>query len=198
MPLNEPIWSANISAIQALQPPDKFYAWLIKPNSISQEMRKLCTTFHLQLLSQQINTPYKYEANDLQPTLLSQIQNEYLIREIFLYGNTAPWSFGRVAIPATTYAQYKTIFDNLGDNLIGETFLYQAHSAYKISRGDFAYACIDSTCKLHANINAYLPVANRVPKDTSLWARKSIFYVSGYSLLITDILLPTIPEYPLC
>lgn len=148
---------------------DHIYPWLAKPYSVSAIMKKICSALTVQVISQQ----FASATNDEQ-SLLKRSENNSLIRQVVLHGDGVAWSQGRVVVPHATYLQYKNAFDNLGNNLIGETILY-ANSNTK--RSLFEYAKITN-------------------QQETLWARRSVFNLNGFNLMVMEAYLPTIPVYP--
>lgn len=112
-----------------------------------------------------------------------------LIRRICLNGNQHPLTFARVIIPEATYLNYKHELDTLGNAPIGNTILYADST---ITRNEFYFKRIENHDPLFQEIQTLTP-SN--PKEI-YWARRSMFKLPKGHLLISELILNSIPNYP--
>ena len=94
--------------------------------------------------------------------LLNISEYNSFIREVFLLGDKIPLIQARVIAPMRSYIQFKDTLDNLGNKLLGETLLY----AQTYSRSQFQYTKINNEL-----------------------ARRSVFDLQGYTILVQEIFL---------
>jgi chorismate--pyruvate lyase len=159
-----PTWNTNCESLN-LATDNKFLHWLTQPEKLSVALRACCNNLSVKVLKQEIGIAAPDEQDFLEIN-----ETNSLVREVYLCGDAIPLVLARVIVPAATYAKYKNIFDTLGNNLIGEHFLYQHKN---LLRGELHFAAIGD-----------------------LFARRRIFYINNDPILITEIFLPNIPEYP--
>lgn len=112
-----------------------------------------------------------------------------LIRRICLNGNQKPLTFARVIIPELTYLNYKQELDTLGNAPIGNTILYADNT---ITRNEFYFKRIENQDPLYQDIQPLIPANSK----ESYWARRSMFILPKGHLLISELILNSIPNYP--
>lgn len=169
-------------ALLGMRPPPLVLEWLTKPYILSQALRRICQTLSVKVIKQCFMEAFEDEYDVLQ-TNASTLP---LIRQVFLEGDGVLLTYGRVVIPKTTYEQYFSQFESLNNNLIGETLLYKNPDA---TRGAFEYACVNSSHPIAKEVIAFFTDVE------FLWARRSIFSLKSYPLLVTELFLPTLPPY---
>lgn len=156
--------------------------WLTKPYILSRALKQVCQTLTVKVIKQCFMPAFEDEYAVLKmPASVSPF-----IRQVFLEGDGISLTYGRVVIPKTTYEQHFAQFESLNNNLIGETLLYQNPD---VTRGAFEYACVGSSHSIVKEIAMFLP------EFELLWARRSVFSLKSYPLLVTELFLPTLPPY---
>ena len=176
-------WSSSLPSNSEI--PSLFKTWLTRSPQLSTVFKKLCQHLSLQKLQQAWQACFNDEAS----TLALNSAYDCLVREIFLLGDNTAWSFGRVVIPRQTYNHWPNEFDNLDNQPIGESLLYNNPV---VTRSAFSYLMLTARDPLFHNVTQPLNLI-----VDSLWARRSIFHIApNKPLLITDVLLPNIPPYP--
>lgn len=159
-------------------PNPRIVDWLTKPYILSQALRLVCTSLTVRVLSQE-----RSHALDDENAKLNLADNALpLVREVFLEGDGIPFTYGRVVVPPDTYQTYFNDFENLASRPIGETLLYNNPNS---RRSAFEYATIE------IGLLSSLAMFNQI-----LWGRRSIFTLGDSPLLVTEIFLPTLPDYP--
>jgi len=186
------MWVNDISTLNPL-PPAKFRQWMQKPNNLANELRKVCNTLSVKLLSQHFDYALEdeYAALTIEKNFLDDSKICY-IRKIFLEGDGCPFTYGRVVVPKTVYLHYQQKFDGLGTRLIGETLLYNDPTT---RRSAFEYQRLENNHILFKEIFSYSSIITPLPLVSSLWARRSVFHMEGkHPLLITEVFLDSIPR----
>jgi chorismate--pyruvate lyase len=171
------MWSKDIKEL-GMQTSDPMYNWLVKVSSITKSVKQLCEEFHVDLMSQDLGKAYSDEQQ-----LLNINETDSLIRQVHLNGDGVAWSYGRVIVPHDTYQHFKTEFDTLGNRSIGEVLL---HSNPSTIREPLEYARVTKGSNLFNLAVAGL----EEPVEQDLWARRSIFSIDGYKLLVVEVYLP--------
>ena len=167
------------------QIPDHSRHWLIKSKKLSPVFKTLCRQLTVHRLPQTWTLCFDDEYASLN---IPQSAKTF-IREVYLLGDNVAWSFGRVVIPEPTYHHWKVQFDTLGENPIGEHLLYKNKA---VTRTDFSFCELTPEHPLYQNANQ-----TYVSNTSSLWARRSVFRIDEhYPLLISDVILPSVPSYP--
>lgn len=143
----------------------------------------------IRVLSEQFEVPYLDEQAVFIPKEGEQTQN--YIRKVFLLCNDKPVIFARTVVPQSTYEHYQRQFKHLGSQFIGETLLYRNP---EVTRQAFEFAHIALTDVVKEELTQLLPAT----RESRLWARRSLFWLNTFPLLITEIFLPEIQKlgYP--
>lgn len=94
--------------------------------------------------------------------------------------------YARTVVPLPTFEAFKADFLSLGTQPIGERLLYDRET---VSRDAFQYRII------LANEWPYQRAFNTGDAPPSLNARRSMFYMQGYPLLITEVFMSTLKRY---
>lgn len=181
-------------AVEEVQADNHIHPWLCKPYVISKAMKQCCENFSLQLLEQKPGQTFTDERE-----WLNCSEEITLVRKVFLKGDEVPWSFGRVVVPSNTYQQFKTTFDELGGKLIGEDLLYGNPDT---SRSKFQFIRLSPQQPLYQDLLGHLkkqlPSHIHYPNPLlhHLWGRRSIFSIGEFPLLVTEIYLPWVAQYP--
>ncbi|MBN9288955.1 MAG: hypothetical protein BGO43_08290 [Gammaproteobacteria bacterium 39-13] len=169
-----------------VSPSSLILEWLTKPYMLSKALKRVCQSFSVQVLEQCFLPAFEDEIIAL------QIDSAHLpfVRQVFLQGDGVSLIQGRVVIPKITYQHYFKQFASLSDNPIGETMLYHNPD---VSRDAFEYAHVRASHPFaHQTRNALLAQGNMTE---DLWARRSIFWLKSYPLLVSEIFFPTLPPY---
>lgn len=158
-------WVSDVSEI-AYQPTANIRLWLTKPYILSHALKRVCKVFTLKLCSQGFA-----EASPDDKIKLSLDLTLPFVREVQLLGDGVLLTEGRVTIPHTTYHRHLDIFKSLDHQPIGEKILYNNPD---VQRSAFEYAFL---------------------KEKDCWARRSVFFMQGDPLLITELMVNTLPTY---
>jgi chorismate-pyruvate lyase len=181
----------QISPDIAQRIPESIREWLCKPFVLSKALRRVCDNFAVEISDQRIKYLYADEISALK----CYDQETGYIRETYLGETGNPLVYARVTMPEVTYLANRTALDNLGNKPIGETLLYNDPS---MTRSVFEVKKLTQDDELlfdaivHENFYRYF-IEKTVSND--LWARRSVFTISGNPLLITEVFMPDIPRF---
>jgi chorismate-pyruvate lyase len=182
----------KISSIKYGQAPKIIWDWLHKPFVLSKALKKVCNDFSVHVADQSIKSMYTDEAAALN---CDEGTNGY-VRETYLGDKNNPLVYARVTMPPSTYRSKKTELDNLGNRPIGETILYKDAT---LIRSEMEVKRITQNDELLFDAlvhqNFYLAAVAKAARLPELWARRSIFKLSGNPLLVTEVFLANIPDY---
>ena len=159
-------WFSEPGAHGAVPPP-VLLSWLTDPGLLTARLRQQCgTNFRLEVLEAIAHQSPASQHDEL--------------RRIVLWCGDEPCVYAETLLPDDTTAAHPWLKE-LGNEPLGETLQTRSD----LSRSTFEYAFLTP-----AQMPATLPGQN----DTSLWARRSSFYIGDTSLLVTEIFLPGIVE----
>lgn len=144
--------------------PDNHMALMSDAGALSARLRLGCKEVSVQVDSQGLSSAFADEQK-----LLAINEKNTLIRKVHIMGDKKPLVHGRVVVPNLTYRKFQVEFDQLGNKLLGETLLYDRP---EVTRSPFQYAKVSD----------------------NLWARRSLFIIEGYNLLVTEVFLPNLME----
>ena len=153
----------------ATDAPPEWRKWLLDPGSLTQRLINASQgDFRVEVVRQLWGRPTRSEARALgiPPRQLA------LIREVQLIGNGQPWVFARTIIPASTLTGKQRKLNYLGNRSLGSVLFR------------------DPTMRRGA-----LQV-NRLNLTTgeTVWARRSVFYLSNKPLLVAEVFLPSLQQ----
>lgn len=144
--------------------PDDHMALISDAGALSARLRRGCKQISVRVDSQGLSSAFGDEQK-----ILAINENNTLIRKVHILGDQKPLVHGRVVVPNLTYRKFQVEFDQLGNKLLGETLLYDRP---EVTRSPFQYAKVAE----------------------NLWARRSLFVMEGYNLLVTEVFLPTLMD----
>ncbi len=182
----------KVSAIKLEIVPQSVRDWLHKPYVLSTALRKVCDDFKVQVNAQGTNMLYSDEIE-----AMKSFDTPYgFVRETYLGGKNNPVVYARVSMPLTTYHANKEALDNLGNRPIGETILY-SHPDFHRSELEVKKLSQDDELLFNSMVhdNYFQAEIEKNSSVRELWARRSLFSLSGNPLLITEVFLVNIPKY---
>ncbi len=171
-------WLA-VADLQTHQVPREIAPWLVDHGSLTERLIALSdNNFTLSVLSQRRQLPHDSESS----ALGLPFGERALVREVCLYGRGVPWVYARSTIPDRTLAGRADLGDRLGNQPLGHWIF----NAPDLTRYPLQAACLPGD-------TPWLPVSLRSGRE--LWARRSIFALGEYPLLICEVFLPAFPAY---
>jgi chorismate-pyruvate lyase len=188
-----PNWTDN-SITLTPQPPPSIRAWLIKSYIISKALKQITPGLTVEVIQQDFNIPHPDEALKFNLNLNFISSSALpLIRRIHLRDDTHRYTYARVIIPHATYQQEAAHLTTLGAQFIGEKMLYGRSDTI---RSQFEFSVILPHHLLYQEATAYFGQSSQKISDY-LYARRSVFTLGTQPLLLVEVFLPTLPEYPL-
>lgn len=189
------MWVTDFKALE-VKPPENMGKWLRHAHQISPYLKQCYQQVTLSLVGEEWDQPYADEAALLPHSTVGafsrlQTSEKAWIRRILLLGDNEICTYGRTVIPQKTYQQYQAIFESLGREFIGESFLYKNK---QVTRSPFEYAVVSAHEPLFVEI---LQALSLNQSHEFMWFRRSCFYIEGFPLLVTEVILPSICDCPL-
>ena len=157
--------------------PEEVLSWLLDETSLTTKLEQQCNEFNVQI-KQQINTNSK-------ESMLSEhfsYPQKIFVREVLLHCDGVANVFAQTEIPHTTLSGAQEKLANLGSEALGKVlFKDKTLKREKIEIAEFQEGSI-----IHRFIESLQQTCNH-----SLWARRSLFYVEGKPLLVSEVFLPS-------
>jgi chorismate-pyruvate lyase/SAM-dependent methyltransferase len=182
----------KISEVNQQEVPSRIWQWLSKPFILSKALARVCHDFQVTVTDQKLN---HLHAEEITPLQCNDIAYGY-IRETYLGRPEDPLVYARVSIPYTVYLKHKMALDSLGSRPIGEALLYNNPD---IRRSEFEIKRVSMNDELMFDAlvhqNFFKAVIERQASVPELWARRSVFMISGEPILITEVFLANIPDF---
>jgi chorismate--pyruvate lyase len=169
----EPIWG---------QVPKEMASWLFDASSLTARIINACSgEFRVEVISQGWQRPMLNE----EQCLKIRAGRHALIRQVHLYCDDKPWVFARTVIPHTTLRGKELHLAHLQNKPLGAVLF----SEPTMRRSEVEVAEIRPGQSLFHTATARL---NYDP--AAIWGRRSVFYLHGKPLLVSEIFLPDIPH----
>lgn len=174
-----PVWQDS-SAIANMKVPLHWWRWLLDRGSLSQHLTAASNgAFRVGILHQRLMRPQLSE----QVALNMAVRGLALVREVLLYGNEQPWVFARSVLPLSSLTGAQRRWRKLDNRPLG-ALLFADPS---MRRGAMQISRIKA---------GQLPLSDILTNpDTSLWGRRSVFYVDQKPLLVSEVFLPAFGSY---
>lgn len=166
--------------IQQESIPSDLIAWLRHAGNLTEKLAKIAN-YHFACLNQAF-----MPIPDVEQQLLKQTTEHALVRNVMHNVAASPLVIARTVISEALYQQNQLQYDNLGNQPIGQTLLYQKPN---MIRSSFEYAIVANDSIILQPFKAYLTLPQH------LYARRSIFTLETFTLLIIEFFLPTITHY---
>lgn len=162
-----------------LAPNANLRPWLLDKGSLTAKLIHLSQgDFRVEVVRQVYSRASRSEAEALG---IAQ-QRISLIREVVLMGCNQPWVFARSVLPLSSISGKLRHLRKQGGRPLG-AFLFNQP---QLVRSPIALALINRH-------HGYVPAT--LMGEDSLWGRRSIFYVAGKPLLVSEVFLPDFPGF---
>jgi chorismate--pyruvate lyase len=159
--------------------PEAISPWLVDHGSLTERLIALSEdTFQLTVLSQARQQPHALES----AALGLAGGEKALVREVCLHGKGSPWVYARSTIPERTLSERKDLAGRLDNQPLGH-WIFSATDLIRYPMQ--AHRLAPGTAWVPAELRGNIP----------LWARRSIFELGRYPLLICEVFLPDFPAY---
>jgi len=175
----EPCWQAW-SPVACHGASSELLDWLLDSASLTRRLQQTCQgQFRVEPIEQHWQRPMLNEAQAL-GTVPHQ---RCFVREVRLLCDDQPWVFARTVIPVRTLTGPRRRLSRLGKKPLGAV-LFADRS---MVRSSIEVAQLSSEQPLFARATAGLS-----QPPTSIWGRRSTFFLNHHPLLVSEIFLPAI------
>lgn len=159
-------------------PPRELREWLYNPDSLTQRLLTLSEgELRVQVIAQGFCRPRTSERH-----ILGLAEKQVaLVREVLLLGCGQPWVFARSILPLTTLSGRYRFLRHLGGQPLG-ALLFKDPS---MRRGKFELMQSRIT-----ELNIPPAAAYAFAPETTVWGRRSVFYLGAKPLLVGEYFLP--------
>jgi len=160
--------------------PADMAGWLFDRGSLTRRLQMACPTgFRVELVEQGWQRPMLNEAMRLgvSPDRLA------LVRQVYLFCHARPVVYARTVIPVSTLTGAERHLACLGNRPLGAVLF----AAPNMRRDEVEVACIRPGQRIFTRATRVLDSA-----PASIWGRRSVFYLSGKPLLVSEVFLPGI------
>lgn len=162
----------------------RYRPWLLDRGSLTRRIQARCAAFSVRHVQQQYGVAMPSERH----MVALKHHSRALLRDVFLYCGETPLVFAHSVLPATSLHGTWQGLGRLGSKPLGAALFANPRVRRtplhfkKLNRRDALYR---RACTVLTNPPA------------SLWARRSVFYLEGRPILVTEVFLPDILELPL-
>lgn len=162
------------------QPSTELRCWLFDPTSLTRRVQQACAgRFRVQVERQGWGRPRLDEYRALK----LRVGRRALIREVHLLCDEQPWVFARTIIPVTTLRGAERRLAHLGSRPLGAVLFADPH----MRRGPVEVA------RLRPGQTVYAAAVQGIRrKPAEIWGRRSVFWLGGKPLLVSEVFLPGI------
>ncbi|WP_029147454.1 chorismate lyase [Methylophilus sp. 5] len=171
-------WQAHIVGHTPLRP------WLQERGSLTARLKQQYPDFSVQVLAQGWHKPNV----DEQALLRLPPSTRAWVREVLLMGEGQPQVFAHSVIARNDLRGTWCHLRKIGRVPLGAALFANA----SVQRGRLHYRKLPSTHPLHQAFCRYFPEQSR----QVLWARRSLFCLRHYRLLVTEVFLPSCAQRP--
>ena len=156
--------------------------WLFDRGSLTRRLQTACPRgFRVQLLAQGWQRPMLNEAMRLgvSPDRMA------LVRQVYLFCHAQPVVYARTVIPGPTLSGAERHLACLGNRPLGALLF----ASPNMRRDEMEVACIRPGQRIFTRASGALPA-----RPEAIWGRRSVFYLSGKPLLVSEVFLPGIAD----
>jgi len=153
--------------------------WLFDQGSLTQRLQSHCDTFEVLVLREGISDI------SLQERALFTGSDIINSREVLLLCDGQPQVYARTLIPQNTLQYANALLKTLGNKSLGEVLF----SAKNMQRQPIEITSFDQDSAITT-----LASALSLQQEHPLWARRSMFTLDQYPLLVSEVFLPK--SYP--
>ncbi len=174
--------------------PRRWRDWLLNPGSLTQRLISLSAgDFRVDVVYQGWSKPTLSEARalNISPRLRT------LVREVRLCGHDQTWVYARTIIPQSTLTGPQRALQHLGNRPLGAMLFKDPN----MRRGPMQTAALHMTLAPASlarpdmsNATADRSQSETQPRQQPVWGRRSVFYLAGKPLLVSEVFLPQLLE----
>jgi chorismate--pyruvate lyase len=167
-------WQAKITNVSFIQK-----EWLTSKESLTQRIKLRCRKFSVQKLMQGLSALNTDEAQFLN---LPQ-KNLAHVREVYLYCENTPVIFARTVLNRNNLRGPWRYLTKIGSRPLGAALFANP----RVRRDSLHF------CKVNSHHPLYRDAIKRIKNPpSSLWARRSAFFLNGIPILVTEVFLPDV------
>jgi chorismate--pyruvate lyase len=164
--------------------PEGVLGWIRDEGSLTRSVMQRCAErFRVRVLLQGWMRPLAGEGRVLGRRLGASV----LVREVELLCGERPWVFARTLIPASTLQGGARRLARLRDKPLGAVLFADPQA----QRGPVEVARLVPHHLLYQSASRHLGCSPHV-----LWARRTLFFMAGRPLMVTEVFLPDLLEGP--
>ena len=150
--------------------------WLLDPNSLTERLKSHCHDFRVEVLGQRVEPCAVLEENrDI------KAGEPVLVREVLLYCDDIPHVFARSLLPLSSLTGDQQHLANIGNQSLGQLLF---------KNPDLERRNIEVSLFEHPSCLARLIQDLNLATQTSLWGRRSLFYLKEKPLMVAEVFLP--------
>ncbi|MHB1590496.1 MAG: chorismate--pyruvate lyase family protein [Sulfuricella sp.] len=159
----------------------RYRPWLLDRDSLTRRIQDRCAAFSVRHVRQRHGKAMPSERHMIPLGAHSRA----LLRDVFLYCGETPLVFAHSVLPAASLHGTWQALVRLGDRPLGAALF----SNPQVRRTSLRFKKLNRRDALYRRASTILP-----NPPASLWARRSVFYLEGRPILVTEVFLPDILE----
>jgi len=175
---NDSSWQPRIVGQRVLRP------WLVERGSLTARLKRQYPDFSVQVLSQAWRKPNV----DEQALLQASATTRAWVREVMLMGQGQPQVFAHSVIARKDLRGEWHGLRHIGRVPLGAALFANV----RVNRGQLHYRKLSKRHPLYQALCHYFPPARQQP----IWARRSLFCLRHFRLLVTEVFLPSCTMQP--
>lgn len=160
--------------------PREFRTWLAHHGSLTRRLKQRCQGFSVR----PVRVGFVRPNRDERALLQLQAQGLAYVREVVLNCDGKPVVFAHSVVGAAALRGPWAAVTRLGSRPLGEALF----SNPRVVRGRLQYRRIDAR---HA-LMRQAARAGLVDEGKTLWARRSLFFLQGHALMVTEVFMPAV------
>lgn len=155
--------------------------WLLEPSSLTARLKERCREFRVEVLGQAIESCSAEESN-----YAIKQGEQVLVREVLLYCDEVPQVFARSLLPLSSLTGDEQQLANLGEQPLGQVLFNNPN----LKRSLIEVASFQGESRLHELIEAL-----SLDIQTTMWGRRSLFFLHEKPLMVAEVFLPNAFAY---
>ena len=167
--------------LRLMESQGRYRPWLLDRGSLTRRIQDRCTAFSVRHVRQRHGKAMPSERN----MVSLGAHSRELLRDVYLYCGETPLVFAHSVLPAASLHGTWQALGRLGDKPLGAALF----SNPRVRRTPLQFRKLNRRDALYRRACAALP-----NPPASLWARRSVFYLEGRPILVTEVFLPGILE----
>ncbi|MCF2950310.1 chorismate lyase [Paraglaciecola aquimarina] len=161
-------------------PNENLRTWLLNSGSLTERLVARCTDFQLTILGQERISLTNDEFSQVCEPGQKFNEQDWLIREVILWGDGTPWVFARSIIPIRLWQQD---FTDLNSQPLGQRIFNDV----RFKRLPFQITKVGTNQLFSEKLN--------VSNKHDLWGRRSVFCFENLKMMVCEVFLPDSPAY---